>query len=147
MTITGRDIRDASVRGETINLDWALKKQNDMLWQIGKVQTNSTQQAEAEGGSQFPNEPPLPSNFSRSYSFLATRPDEIRMSDLPQLLNEYKMLVHTTETLLNERALWKDAEKKRQRKLAREILERDYDAMIGTDDAEMSNGHGSYAKK
>eukprot|EP00557_Chaetoceros_sp_GSL56_P001273 CAMPEP_0176493056 /NCGR_PEP_ID=MMETSP0200_2-20121128/9352_1 /TAXON_ID=947934 /ORGANISM="Chaetoceros sp., Strain GSL56" /LENGTH=651 /DNA_ID=CAMNT_0017890707 /DNA_START=129 /DNA_END=2084 /DNA_ORIENTATION=+ len=50
-----------------------------------------------------PPPPPLPEGFKRSYRFLATEPHEIRMSDVPSLLEEYRMLVRTTESLLVER--------------------------------------------
>lgn len=54
-----------------------------------------------------PPPPPLPEGFKRSYRFLATEPHDIRMSDVPSLLEEYRILVRTTESLLAERqSLW-----------------------------------------
>jgi hypothetical protein len=50
-----------------------------------------------------PPPPPLPEGFKRSYRFLATEPDDIRMSDVPSLLEEYRILVRATESLLAER--------------------------------------------
>jgi hypothetical protein len=49
---------------------------------------------------QATTQPSLPDGFKRSYQFLATEPDDIRMSDIPALLEEYRMLVRTTEMLL-----------------------------------------------
>mmetsp|Transcript_10243 Transcript_10243/g.15467 ORF Transcript_10243/g.15467 Transcript_10243/m.15467 type:complete len:759 (+) Transcript_10243:150-2426(+) len=46
---------------------------------------------------------PLPDGFTRAYTFLATEPDDIRMSDVSSLLEEYRMLVRTTEILIMER--------------------------------------------
>jgi hypothetical protein len=46
----------------------------------------------------------LPPGFSRSYTYLTTRPEDLRLVDLEPLLDEYKLLVQTTEVLLAERA-------------------------------------------
>jgi len=45
----------------------------------------------------------LPEGFTRSYKFLATDANNIRITDIPALLEEYKMLVKTTEILIMER--------------------------------------------
>jgi hypothetical protein len=132
MNISGRDIREARASGETINIDWALRKQKDVLWQNGKVESASPALPNVHVGQNLPpEEPPLPAHFNRSYSYLSTRPDDIRMSDLPKLLNEYRMLVHATESLLNERSAWRESEKRRQMQLARANLERDFNEVVG----------------
>jgi len=53
------------------------------------------------------------------------------MSDLPRLLKEYRMLVHATESLLNERQTWRESERKRLMQMEREKLERTYEDVIG----------------
>mmetsp|Transcript_3370 Transcript_3370/g.7210 ORF Transcript_3370/g.7210 Transcript_3370/m.7210 type:complete len:916 (+) Transcript_3370:130-2877(+) len=143
--ISPRDIRDARAKGESINLDWALRKQNEWMQQCGKFSTNqrsislvqtSTREPDINNlGSLLPPEtPPLPPKFSRSYSFLGVRPDDIRLSDLPKLLKEYQMLVHATESLLNERTTWRDAERKRLVAVERRSLEKSYQEVLGMDD-------------
>jgi hypothetical protein len=155
--ITARQVRDARSHGEIVDLDWALKKQQEALWQRGEVvdlmSERVTNQAEdmaaARRRHQRLNLPPealnLPPHFSRSYSFLNANPDNIGIRDLPQLLNEYKMLVHVTELLLNERSIWRESERKRQSRLEREHLERDFADVIGVDEdgsgGELANGH------
>ena len=156
--ITARQVRDARSRGEIVDLDWALKKQREALWHRGEVadpiskpvvdKTNKDTTAAARRRQQRLNLPPeelnLPPQFSRSYSFLTAHPDNIGMRDLPQLLNEYKMLVHVTELLLNERSVWRESERKRQSRLERERLERDFADLIGVDEGvgggELANG-------
>ena len=152
-------MRDARSRGEIVDLDWALKKQREVLWNRGEVadpiskpvadETDEDATAAARRRQQRLNLPPealnLPPQFSRSYSFLTAHPDNIGIRDLPQLLNEYKMLVHVTELLLNERSVWRESERKRQSRLERERLERDFADLIGVDEGvgggELANGH------
>mmetsp|Transcript_5484 Transcript_5484/g.9345 ORF Transcript_5484/g.9345 Transcript_5484/m.9345 type:complete len:515 (+) Transcript_5484:149-1693(+) len=152
--ITAREVREARSHGESVDLDWAIQRQNNSMWQEGRIKDTVTRQPEKEAttiavvrGQQRhipPEKPPLPSQFSRSYSFLTTRPENIGICDLPQLLNEYKMLVHATEKLLNERTVWRESERKRQLKLEREHLERDFADVIGADESncmKLANGH------
>ena len=113
------------------------------------MKTDEDTTAAARRRQQRLNLPPealnLPPQFSRSYSFLTAHPDNIGIRDLPQLLNEYKMLVHVTELLLNERSVWRESERKRQSRLERERLERDFADLIGVDEGvgggELANGH------
>ena len=138
INITAIDVRHARSIGCTADLDWALEKQKDAMWKNGKVRANYNAKEEvvtngAGNNVSFlpPEEPPLPSNFSRSYSYLATSPNDIRMSDLPNLLKEYRMLVHATESLLNERQIWRESERKRLMQMERDKLERTYEDVIG----------------
>jgi hypothetical protein len=85
------EVRAARLRGEVVDLDWAKRR--------FLTSSETTQSGERTSEEQI-----LPTGFSRSYSFLTTRPDELRLKDLPLLLAEYKMLVRTTETLLAERS-------------------------------------------
>lgn len=156
--ITARQVREARSHGESVDLNWAVKKQNQSMWQDGLVDdiVVTTQQPETElataavrGQKQRrrripPEDPPLPTQFSRSYSFLTTHPDNIGLRDLPRLLKEYKLLVHATENLLNERTIWRENEQKRQLKLERQNLERDFVDAIGDEEShrvDLANGH------
>lgn len=85
------EVRAARLRGEVVDLEWAKRR--------FLSSSETTQSGETTSEEQI-----LPTGFSRSYSFLTTRPDELRLKDLPLLLDEYKMLVRTTETLLAERS-------------------------------------------
>ena len=150
--ITARQVRDARLHGEIVDLDWALKKQQEAMWQRGEVVdlmpkrvTNQSEEMAASRHKRL-NLPPealnLPPHFSRSYSFLTAHPDNIGIRDLPQLLNEYKMLVHVTELLLNERSIWRESERKRQSRLEREHLERDFADVIRVDEDGSGDGGG-----
>ena len=132
--ITARQVRDARSIGETVDMDWALRKHNDAMWHQGKITDGTSTMTKNQIVDQlFTEEPTLPSQFSRSYSYLTVQPDNIGIRDLPKLLNEYKMLVHVTEVLLNERNVWKERERKLQSRKEREYLERDY-ADVGVDE-------------
>ena len=54
------------------------------------------------------------------------------------------MLVHVTEKLLNERSVWRESERKRQTKLERQQLEKDF-LDVGIDEdgnsPKLANGH------
>eukprot|EP00985_Skeletonema_marinoi_P002298 scaffold955_cov72-Skeletonema_marinoi.AAC.1 len=137
MSIAASDVRHARRIGRTADLDWALQRQKEVMWKDGKVATNYNAEEVGSNGAANnvsflpPEDPPLPSNFSRSYSYLATSPNDIRMSDLPKLLKEYRMLVYATESLLNERQTWRESERKRLMQMERETLEKNYEDVIG----------------
>lgn len=114
-------VRAARLRGETVDLEWAKQ------WQVehGAVESNLTTSKvghRRQGTDGFPDS--LPSGFSRSYSFMVTRPEDIRVTDLPQLLAEYKMLVHATEQLLGERTARLAAERKQKFAATRAALQK-----------------------
>ncbi|KAL7429436.1 hypothetical protein ACHAXH_002759 [Discostella pseudostelligera] len=152
VNITARHVRNAREHGEIVDLDWALEEQQILMWQQGRVadipskrEDNSTETAaiarhEHLKNSLPPDEPTLPSQFHRSYSFLTAHHDNICIRDLPQLLKEYKMLVQVTEVLYNERSIWRESERKRLLKLERERLERGLADVMGEDD---DNTNGS----
>jgi len=126
--ITARQVRDARSNGETVDMDWALRKHNDAILHQGQITDAAMNQTVDQLSTE---EPIIPSQFSRSYSYLTVQPDNIGIRDLPKLLSEYKMLVHVTEVLLNERNVWKESERKLQSKKEREYMERDFaDARI-----------------
>jgi hypothetical protein len=106
-----REIRAARLRGETVDLEWARR------WQIAhgaESPSSSTQVSGSrpEDADTLPDS--LPPGFSRSYSYMVTRPEDIRLSDLPQLLTEYRMLAHATEQLLGEQTARLAAERKQK---------------------------------
>ena len=115
LDISVQDVRAARMRGEVVNLDWALK------WQ--QENAPSEQTSGLESTAEDTTQAPLPEGFSRSYSFLTTEAEDIRVSDLPQLLADYKMLVHTTEQLLGERAARHASEKRRKKAERKDSLD------------------------
>lgn len=121
--ITARQVRGARSNGETVDMEWAVRKHNDTMLHQGQIMDAAMNQTVDQLSTE---EPTLPSQFSRSYSYLTVQPDNIGIRDLPKLLNEYKMLVHVTEVLLNERNVWTERERKLQSKKEREYLERDF---------------------
>ena len=107
--VPASEMRSAQERGETVNLDWALD------WQKKKMEADAEAAAQKKSRERSASvDDTLPPGFSRNYTFLTARPEDIRVSDLHQLLSEYRMLVHTSETLLGERASRLTAERKKK---------------------------------
>ena len=153
------EIRNAIGRGETINVEWVqhwhAKKhehesnQNkdflmDTAAQIsptkrmtGRDRTSSSSKAK-NVASRSTAYSTLPPDFSRNYTYLGSRPNDIKFSDIPILLNEYQQLVRVCELMLKERSAMMSAEHKRKIKLARDQLESSVIAASerkGTDDS------------
>ncbi|CAJ1916223.1 unnamed protein product [Cylindrotheca closterium] len=103
--ISVQDVRNSRQNGDEIDLVWALERQQQHL-------AAKALKEDDDGASPFSVS--LPSGFNRTYSFLGTKPEDIRISDLPHLLQEYKMLAHVTEELLGERAALLAADKKKR---------------------------------
>eukprot|EP00536_Pseudo-nitzschia_multiseries_P008481 jgi/Psemu1/20518/gm1.20518_g len=108
-----REVRAARLRGETLNLEWALRNDDEQRrdtppssfggtdWQFSPVKS-----------------PSRPKLSQQRYTFLGVRPENVKLSDLPKLLDEYRKLVVTTEDLLGEQQRVNSKmqlEKKRQR--------------------------------
>jgi hypothetical protein len=116
------EVRAARLRGDVVDLEWARKR-----FMSAESTTTTTRTGEATSEEQV-----LPTGFSRNYSFLTSQPDEIRMADLPLLLQEYQMLVRTTETLLAERSQRASQERKeRLLKAEKAIQESANEAELG----------------
>ena len=98
-------VRSARQSGEKVDLSWALK------WWENREQEMSTTTVLDEASPPNPLEG-LPAGFTRNYGFLTTRPENVRLSELGPLLNEYRLLVRTTETLVAERDSLAWAERK-----------------------------------
>lgn len=110
--------------------DWALKwltsntSSMDLRLDSSLLSTESGEGTEqAAGKTTRANAPPFPEGFTRSYKFLATEPNDIRISDIPALLDEYKLLVRTTEILLMERNMMERNTILNQMKNKKEILD------------------------
>lgn len=110
-------IRSAQAQGETVNLEWALD------WRKHKMEADAEDAARYGARERSVSvDDALPPGFSRNYTFLTARPEDIRMSDLQQLLSEYRMLVHASETLLGERASRLTAERKKKLNNSQDML-------------------------
>lgn len=94
--IPPHEIHAARLRGERIDVDWARKWQLQQTKPSAKLEAMKSAFDEAAEG--------LPEGFNRNYTYLTANPDDIKLSDLPQLLSEYKMLVQATESLIGDRA-------------------------------------------
>lgn len=91
-----REVRAARLRGETLDLKWALGRQD---WQPGVEDIS-------ELSKTLPSSPlksPSRSVFTpQRYTFLGVRPENIKLSDLPRLADEYRKLVLANEQLIGE---------------------------------------------
>ncbi|KAL3936246.1 MAG: hypothetical protein SGARI_002640, partial [Bacillariaceae sp.] len=95
-----QDVHTAQMHGETVDLEWAKQRQQQ-------------QPQEAPYTSDIYHAR-LPADFKRSYTFLNAQSQDIRVTDLQPLLDEYHMLVHVTEELLSERKARIAAERKQR---------------------------------
>jgi len=105
------EVRAARLRGENM-MKWAQSWYESHSAMYDGTTPTSTSPMEQKT---FPSPPtttttttttsthPNLQNFTRSYNYLAIEPNDIRISDISPLLDEYKSLVYATETLLTER--------------------------------------------
>jgi len=91
-----REVRAARLRGETLDLEWALRqKEEQPRYEEASAHTKSLPTS--------PTKSPSRSVFlPQRYTFLGVRPESIKLSDLPRLLDEYRKLVLSNEQLLGE---------------------------------------------
>ena len=95
------EVKAARLRGENIR-EWATqwyKENSQYTIQSHVTEEENTKQTPATSSSV---DSPL-DGLSISYKFLATDPEDVKVSDIPALLEEYKMLIRTTESLIKER--------------------------------------------
>lgn len=119
-------VREARLNGETIDANWADRWLERHRAEVSKERTEKAESGEyMDDRGSVPILPPLPPGFTRSYTFLSTKPEDIRMSDIPQLLREYRMLVHASETLLAERTAKYNAEHKLHVRRMRDRMKQD----------------------
>jgi Vacuolar sorting protein 9 (VPS9) domain len=95
-----QDVHSAHLRGETVDLEWAKERQQVQPQEAPSISSSK--------------KIALPEGFKRSYTFLNAKPSDIRVTDLSQLLEEYRMLVQVTEDLLSERTARITAERKQR---------------------------------
>jgi hypothetical protein len=98
-TLTVREVRAARLRGETLDLDWALRLQEK---QPTTEHEQSVSPSKLKSHSHSHSQSKLSSSIPQRYTFLGVRPENVKLSDLPKLLDEYRRLVLTTEELLGE---------------------------------------------
>lgn len=78
-----------------------------------------------EQQAQQPQVLPLPEGFTRTYNYVSTDPDDVRMSEIPSLLKEYRMLVLGLETFLADQTTRQNNYQKEEIKRMRCRLEMD----------------------
>jgi hypothetical protein len=101
--ISPQAVREARMRGETVNIEWAHRLWKESCKSGSKDSLPSHLATEQRSAFEEAFDG-LPAAFSRNYTFLTARPEDIKLSDLPQLLSEYQILVQTTEKLIGDRA-------------------------------------------
>jgi hypothetical protein len=149
------EVRAARMRGEIVDLEWARQwyQQQQTLppeqamaettacvngQSSHKVTTTAIKSAFDEAAEG------LPEGYRREYTFLTSSPEDIRMSDLPQLLAEYRMLVHATESLIGDRAAKISAARKQKAAKAKKDL---FDRVRQVDPTLLPPTNGSPWKK
>jgi len=92
-----REVSAARLRGEIPDLQWALSRREG-----GQLEHEQIS-AQTKTMPSSPIKSPSKSAFvPQRYTFLGVRPDSIKLSDLPRLLDEYRKLVLSNEQLLGE---------------------------------------------
>ena len=119
-------VKAARLRGESID-KWATKWFGEQIQNGSK--NDSSDKEEKNTQNQKLNMLDI-DGFSRSYSFLATDAKDVKVSDIPELLREYKMLVRTTETLLMERNSFIQQNKQKKVASKRGKLQSSLDAVM-----------------
>lgn len=92
-----REVRAARLRGETLDLEWALRRQEGQPG--GPEQVSEHAETSSSSSTKSPSRSVL---TPQRYTFLGVRPESIKLSDLPRLLDEYRKLVLANEQLLGE---------------------------------------------
>lgn len=126
VSIPVHTVRFVRSKGEVVDMQWASKWQNknEHLLQGAELNVSEYNTPKHQRQADEPEEVlSLPDGFSRSYSFLSMGPEDVRISDVPQLLDEYKMLVRATECLISERNAKFTASHKEHLLLTRDKLE------------------------
>jgi len=97
--LTVREVRAARLRGESLDFAWALRQQT-------KTHETGSVRADVPTSSTTTSSPSKSTSRSvfvpQKHSFLGVRPESIKLSDLPKLLDEYRNLVLANEQLLGE---------------------------------------------
>ena len=107
------EVKAARLRGEDLQewaRQWVASKNEDHM-QISDTMQNDENSSKSYDG------------VLKSCSFLATDPKDVKISDIPALLEEYKMLVRATETLMLERNNSIQLEQQKKTNMKRNDLE------------------------
>jgi len=118
--ISASVVRMARLRGETIDLKWALREDEQLRNELRETLLISEQTASSNSNTSL--NLGLPPGFHRKYTFLGRQPDDLKLSELPLLLSEYHKLVQVTETLIVDRTNVAAAEQKKRLRMVREQL-------------------------
>lgn len=123
ISISLHEVTAARLRGENLN-EWAQRyiDSNKESWkQPANIQDDEEKK---QFESSYQNETlSLPDGFTRSYKYLSADPSNVRLVDIPGILEEYSMLVKTVETLIHERNSYLRHHRKDETKLKKERLE------------------------
>jgi len=103
IAITLEMVHSAREEGTTVDIVWArglLEKSNSKEAAESEIEKAEEQQTTAwEEAIQG-----LPAGFQRQYRFMTSDPSDIAYTDIPDLLQEYRALVNSTEKLIGDRA-------------------------------------------
>ena len=116
-TVSVHAVREARVRGEVINLDWALQHLSCSDASESTSQEPSCDPVEKSSS--------ITDGFNRIYPYLHADANDIRMSDVPLLLKEYQSLVRVVEHLYSERNHSVHVNRKEEIQLKREEMKKE----------------------
>jgi hypothetical protein len=120
------DIREARERGEVIDVEWARRWQEDhKIRNTEDGVTGETVSLSSNKHNFLGIEQVVLEGFTRSYAYLGTRPEDLRLVDMEPLLGEYKMLVQATETLLGDQMRLQRQQRQMEQFAVRNVLYRD----------------------
>mmetsp|Transcript_24488 Transcript_24488/g.30120 ORF Transcript_24488/g.30120 Transcript_24488/m.30120 type:complete len:714 (-) Transcript_24488:47-2188(-) len=100
------EIKAARLRGENLKewaSQWAEHHYSNFFYAKSNLERKASVDEQNDDIRDLNTPCHLPDGFSRTYTFIGTEAKDIKLSDLPKLLDEYRMLVKTTETLIMQR--------------------------------------------
>ena len=105
LQLSAKDVRAARLAGENLDVQWAFRWYDKCRNESEDEDESHPPETKIKTSTSRPP-PPLPEGFRRKYNFLSCTPKDVRLNDVPMLLEEYQMLVRATESLLAERSAW-----------------------------------------
>lgn len=123
ISISLHEVTAARLRGENLN-EWAQRyiDSNEESWKQPAQIQDDEEKKQFESLHQQETLS-LPDGFTRSYKYLSADPNNVRLVEIPGILEEYSMLVRTVETLISERNSYLRHHRKDETKLKKERLE------------------------
>jgi hypothetical protein len=123
ISISLHEVTAARLRGENLN-EWAQRyiDSNKESWKQSAQIQDDEEKKQFESLHQQETLS-LPDGFTRSYKYLSADPNNVRLVDIPGILEEYSMLVRAVETLISERNSYLRHHRKDETKLKKERLE------------------------